>query len=66
MHYALGTDLSVYPVSFDFALLTLTVFITLRNSIRERILNHSDETVSEVTQKASVKIVRKTKNVKIR
>ena len=29
--------LSVYRVSFDFALLTPTVIITLRNSIRERI-----------------------------
>ena len=29
--------LYVYPVSFDFALLTFTVITTLRNSIREGI-----------------------------
>ena len=53
MHY----DLSVYPVSFDFALLRLIAFNTLRNSMREKIRIHSFETVSEVSWKSKVKIV---------
>ena len=36
MHYDLMTGLYVYPVSFDFALLTLTIITTLRNSLSER------------------------------
>ena len=44
-------------LEFDFALLTLTVFTTLRNSMREKNRIHSVETVSEVRQKSNVKIV---------
>ena len=36
MHYELLTGLHVSPVSFDFAILILTVFTTLRNSICEK------------------------------
>ena len=35
MHYDLMTGL--YPVSFDFAILALTVFSILRKSMRDRI-----------------------------
>ena len=45
----------VYPVSFNFALLSLTVFTKLRNSIRESKI-HSIKTVSELSPKSSVKI----------
>ena len=48
----------IYISSYDFAILTLTVFTTLHNSIREKNYKiHSVETVSEVSQKARVKIV---------
>ena len=47
--------LRVYPVSFNFALLSFTVFTTLRNSIRE-VKIHSVKTVSELSPKLSVKI----------
>ena len=46
-----------YSVSFDFVLLTLTVFTTLRESKREKTKIHYVETVSEVSHKSSVKIV---------
>ena len=39
MQHDLMTGLYVYPVSFDFALLSLTVFTTLCSSMRERICN---------------------------
>ena len=48
------TGLYVYPVSFDVALLTLTVFTTLHNSMSE---SHSVATVKRVSQKSNVKIV---------
>ena len=41
----------------DLALLTLTVFTTLRIQYVKEIKMHSVETVSEVSQKSSVKIV---------
>ena len=57
IHYDLMTWLICLSSSFDFAILTLTVF-TLHNSIREKNYKiHSVETVSEVSQKARVKIV---------
>ena len=49
--------LSVYPVSFDFAHLTLTVFTKLGNSMFERMVGNSVETVSELRQKSNVTIV---------
>ena len=45
----------LYPVSFDFALLTLTVFTTLRKSMGEKI--HSIETAIEASQESNVKVV---------
>ena len=57
MHYDLMTGVYVYPVYFDFALLTWTLLTTLLNSIREKVKIHSVETVSEVSQKSSVQIV---------
>ena len=60
-HYVLMTDRasSVYPVYLDFTLLTSTVFTRMRNSIAcvTEIKTQSVETVSEVSQKSSVKIV---------
>ena len=40
-----------------FALLRLAVFTTLHNSMREKIKNHSVETVSGVSHESSVKVV---------
>ena len=57
MHYDLMTGLYMFIVSFDFAHLKLTVFPTLRISMREKFRNHSVETVSELSQKLDVKIV---------
>ena len=69
MHYDLtlwALTLWAYLDSFDFVLLTLTVFRILRNSMREKFKIHSVETVSEVSHESSVKTatyVFKTKNV---
>ena len=58
MHYNLMTGLyTVYPVAFDFALLTLTVSTTLQNSIREPFKIPSVETVSDVSHESNVKNV---------
>ena len=59
MHYDFMTRLYWFTVAFDFALLTLSSFNTLRNSMREKKTKiHSVETVSEVSQKSKVKIVK--------
>ena len=59
MPYDLMTGLCRFIpfLDFDFALLTLTVFTTLRNSMREKNRIHSVQTASELRQKSNVKFV---------
>ena len=47
----------LYPVSFDFAVFTVTVFTILRSSKVNGFKNHLVETASEVSQKSNVKVM---------
>ena len=57
MHYDLMIGLQMFPVSFDFALLTLTVFNTLRISTPEKIEIHLVESLNGTSQMSIVKSV---------
>ena len=57
MNYDLMTGLNVYPVSFDFDLLTWRYSIHYKIQHLESFKIHSVEAASEVSQKLCVKIV---------